>query len=371
MARPAAGEMLRAALGAGLALAGSALLLDALGGVVASSMRPGLIAPLGASAFLLFAVPNSPLAQPWSALVGNAASALVAVLVLALGLETGLAAGVAVCGAMAAMAALRAMHPPGAAVALATVLIAADGTPVGLDFVVVPVLLDTALLVLFALAWNRLTGRRYPFRVAASPHGTADPPPQQRLGLSADDLAALLQRTNQSANIGADDLGRLLVAAEAEAARRRFGALVCADIMSRDVVTVAADAPLATVAALFRQHRFKSLPVVDGDGWLEGMLSQTDFVAAWPAAAPLHARAGAALGRLVGRAPAQTARDVMATPRSVAPNDPVGVLVELLADGAVEAVPVVSSRRLVGIVTRSDFLALLAQRRILPEPPTA
>jgi CBS domain-containing membrane protein len=371
MARPASGEMLRAALGAGLALAASALLLDAVGGLVASAMRPGLIAPLGASAFLLFAVPNSPLAQPWSALVGNGVSALVAVLVLMLGLNTGMAAGLAVCAAMAAMAALRAMHPPGAAVALATVLIAADGTAVGVDFVAVPVLLDTGLLVLFALGWNRLTGRRYPFRVAASPHGTADAPPQQRLGLSGEDLAALLQRTNQSANIGAEDLGRLLVAAEAEAARRRFGALTCADIMSRDVVTVAADAPLAMVAALFRQHRFKSLPVVDGDGWLEAMVSQTDFVAAWPDAAPLTQRAGAALGRLVGRGPAAVARDVMVPARSVAPNAPVGVLVELLADGAVEAVPVVSSRRLVGIVTRSDFLALLAQRRILPEPPTA
>ncbi len=371
MGRPAAGEMLRAALGAGLALAGSALLLDAVGGQVASPMRPGLIAPLGASAFLLFAVPNSPLAQPWSALVGNGVSAAVAVLVLGLGLHTGLAAGLAVCGAMAAMAVVRAMHPPGAAVALATVLIAGGGTPVGFDFVAVPVLLDTALLVLFALVWNRLTGRRYPFRVAASAHGTADPLPQQRLGLTAEDLAALLQRTNQSANIGAEDLGRLLAAAEAEAARRRFGALTCADIMSRDVVTVAADASLATVAALFRQHRFKTLPVVDGDGWLEGMLSQTDFVAAWPEAAPLHARAGAALGRLMGRPPAQAARDVMVPARSVAPNEPVGILVELLADGALEAVPVVSSRRLVGIVTRSDFLALLTQRRLLPEPPTA
>ncbi len=369
MARPAAGEMLRAALGAGLALAGSALLLDAVGGLVASSMRPGLIAPLGASAFLLFAVPNSPLAQPWSALVGNGVSALVAVVVLLFGLETGFAAGLAVCGAMAAMAVLRAMHPPGAAVALATVLIAADGTPVGADFVAVPVLLDTALLVLFALGWNRLTGRRYPFRVAAGAHGTADPPPRQRLGLTAEDLGALLQRTNQSANIGVEDLGRLLAAAEAEAARRRFGALTCADIMSRDVVTVQADAPLAKVAALFRDHRFKSLPVVDDDGWLEGMVNQTDFIAAWPDAAPLRARAGAVLGRLVGRGTAQTARDVMAPANGVAPNAPLGVLVEVLADGALEAVPVVSSRRLIGIVTRSDFLALLAQRRILPEPP--
>ncbi len=372
MARPAAGEMVRAALGAGLALALSALLLDAVGAQVEMSMRPGLIAPLGASAFLLFAVPNSPLAQPWSALMGNGVSALVAVLVLALPLSVGLAAGLAVFGAMAAMAVLRAMHPPGAAVALATVLIAGEGGQIGLDFVAVPVLLDTALLVAMALAWNRLTGRRYPFRQASQPgtHATGDTAPQRRLGLTADDLGRLLARFNQSANIGTEDLGRILAAAEADAARRRFGALVCADIMSRDVITVSPATSLADMAALFRRHRFKTLPVVDTAGALLGVVGQADFVAAWPDAAPLTARAGAAVGRLIGRGdPPATAADLLHSAITVAPEAPVGVLVELLADGAVEAVPVVSAGRLAGIVTRSDFLALLAQRRILPEPP--
>src|SRR3546814_6006299 len=59
-------EALRAALGAGLALslsAGLLVVLSAWRGDIASFL---LIAPLGASAFLLFAIPNSPLAQPWS-----------------------------------------------------------------------------------------------------------------------------------------------------------------------------------------------------------------------------------------------------------------------------------------------------------------
>jgi hypothetical protein len=36
-----------------------------------------LVAPLGASAVLVFAVPSSPLAQPWSVIGGNTLSALV------------------------------------------------------------------------------------------------------------------------------------------------------------------------------------------------------------------------------------------------------------------------------------------------------
>ena len=62
-----------AALGAGLGLAACAWLILA----PEVDLRHGLymIAPLGASAVLLFAAPNSPLAQPWSAVVGNSVSA--------------------------------------------------------------------------------------------------------------------------------------------------------------------------------------------------------------------------------------------------------------------------------------------------------
>src|SRR5690606_22752377 len=45
---------------------------------------PMLIAPLGASAVLLFAVPNGPLAQPWSIVGGNTLSAVVGVTALML-----------------------------------------------------------------------------------------------------------------------------------------------------------------------------------------------------------------------------------------------------------------------------------------------
>ena len=46
----------------------------ALGGA-----NPWFIAPMGASAVLLFAAPASPLAQPWSIMAGNLVSALIGV----------------------------------------------------------------------------------------------------------------------------------------------------------------------------------------------------------------------------------------------------------------------------------------------------
>lgn len=154
MAAPPATEAVRAAIGAGLALflCGSMLAWLAADGAPASSGGLVLIAPLGASAFLLFALPNSPLAQPWSAVVGNTVSGLVAVTVLLLG----------------------------------------GSGPVA--------------------------------------------------------------------------------AAEETLATKRVGNLTCADIMSRDLVTVTPATSLTRVAALFREHHFKTLPVVDEHG---GIASRT------------------------------------------------------------------------------------------------
>lgn len=363
-------EALRAGFGAGLALSlsgGLLVLLNAWRGDLASFL---LIAPLGASAFLLFAIPNSPLAQPWSAVVGNTVSALVAVAVLQLALPAEISVGLAVGGAIIAMASLRAMHPPGGAVALATVLIALDGSRVGIDFALSPVLLDTALLVLLAIGYNRLTGRHYPFRQAedAGVHDTGDAAPDRRLGLTPDELARVLERFNLGANIGAEDFGRILAAAEAEAARRHFAGLTCAEVMSRDIISVGPDAPLGVMADLFRKHHFKTLPVVGEGERLQGIISQNDLIQrARALGLPTADGFTGSLRALLDPASrALAARDIMTTRlKTVGPQDGVGVLVQLLADGGVQAAPVVEGEYLVGIVTRSDLLAVLAHQTVL------
>jgi len=370
MSRPKWRESLRAALGAGLALALCGIILvmlDTWRGLASGYL---LIAPLGATAFLVFAVPNSPLAQPWSAVVGNTVSAIVAVAVTGLGLAPELGAGLAVCLAMAAMAALRAMHPPGAAVALTTVLSTPEGGTLGLGFAASPVLLDTALLVGLAVLYNRATGRKYPFRQPAisSRHATDNVDPERRLGLSGDDLAAVLDRYNLSANIGAEDFGRILAAAEAEAARRHFDGLTCAEVMSRDVVTVTPVTRLGRVADLFREHRFKTLPVVEPDGTLCGIITHNDLIQRARGDATLRqdSFAAALLGMLDSVRRGLVARDVVtAELQTVSPEEGIGRLVQLLSDGGVQAAPVVTYRQSQGIVTRSDLLAVLAHRTVL------
>ncbi len=144
----------RAAIGAGLGLWVAHLVLRGLG-----SGQTALIAPFGATAFLIFVVPGSPLAQPWPVVVGNTVSALAALFVLQLGLPQVAVICLSVALAVLAMALTHAMHPPGGAVAIATALAAPS-----LNFVLTPVAVGSAVLVLAGLIWHRTTGQPYPYR---------------------------------------------------------------------------------------------------------------------------------------------------------------------------------------------------------------
>src|SRR3546814_3518575 len=98
-----------------------ALLAITLTGLISSFLLgttqqlPLLIAPIGASAVLLFAVPASPLAQPWPVIGGNVISAAVGMTVAYLVSDPGLAVGLSVAGAIAIMSVARSLHPPGGA----------------------------------------------------------------------------------------------------------------------------------------------------------------------------------------------------------------------------------------------------------------
>lgn len=353
-------EVLRAAAGAAAGIA--ACVLAVLLWPAGAGLPLELLAPLGATAVLMFAVPNSPLAQPWSAVAGNGGSALAAVLLLKLlpaGWAPGLGPVLAVGLAIGVMLLLRALHPPGGAVALLAALNPEPVLAAGWGYALVPVALLTAVLVLAAVAVNRLGGRVYPFRhlpqsADASQAQTALAAGQ--LGLDAGELEALLQRFRQSSNIGAADLGRLLAAAEEEAAKHRFDGVTCARIMSRDLITVAPGTPLAEAARLFRAHDIKSLPVIAQDGSFAGMIREGDLVDAVLRQEERGMFRPARLQRL-------TARDVMQPPPPAVPGDmPAGVLLNRLSVQGPQTVPVLCGGRLAGIITRSDIISLLLER---------
>ncbi|MFZ9200711.1 MAG: HPP family protein [Paracoccaceae bacterium] len=343
MPRAQLGDALRSAVGAGLGLALTGAGLTVLAGAGGEALaHPLLIAPFGASALLIFVVPNSPLAQPWSVIVGNGLAAAVALLVLQLGLPPLATDGLAVLLAILAMALARALHPPSGAVALFTALVAPEAS---LAYLWSPVILGSLGLVLAGMVWNRAVGRVYPFRQPApSPHGTTDPAPERRHLPPPGALTELLSRLRLEANIGVEDLTRLITAAEAEAATRPLAGLTAQHLMSHDLVTALPSTSLDVLAQQFHAHSFKTLPMVDTAGQYLGLVTQQ---------------------ALVGLAnPLLTAADLAHPTPYATYETPAADLVQRLADGREQAVPIVEAGRLVGLVTRSDLIALLA--RALP-----
>lgn len=363
MAHPA--EALRAGVGAcaGLAVVG----LFILSPLVDLRLGLYLIAPFGASAVLLFAVPNAPLAQPWSAVVGNTLAALVGVAVCLTVPDPALRIALAVGLAIAVMILCRAVHPPAGAVAMTAAMSPDAVAELGFWFALAPVAVGTVAMVVLAMVYARLTGRRYPFRHFddRNAQGTTDPAPMQRLGLNEAELTDLLDRYRQSFNMGAEDLARLIGAAELQAASHRTGPLTAADVMSRDLVTVSAETPLGQVADLFRRYRCTSLPVVGPQDRFLGVIFQMHLIdRARDDALRLNRGFGASMARMLDRSrdrPPQ-AHEIMgvAGPRAL-PDTPIAALLPMMAEGTVDAVPVLARGRLQGIVTRTDLIAALAK----------
>lgn len=72
-----------------------------------------------------------------------------------------------------------------------------------------------------------------------------------------------------------------------------YGRSLCVSrIMSHPVVTISIDAPAQEAAHLMRERRFGALPVVDRDGKLTGIVTETDLLAVAE-----RALAGEPLGR--------------------------------------------------------------------------
>ncbi|MFM8392186.1 MAG: HPP family protein, partial [Methylophilaceae bacterium] len=129
---------------------------------------------MGASAVLLFALPASPLAQPWSIIGGNLIAAVVGItcakLIATPILSVALAGGLAI----ALMMRFRCLHPPSGAVALTAILGGSQVSELGYQFVFSPVLVNSLLLVMLAIIFNLLAKRDYPHHPKIPQKSTKD-----------------------------------------------------------------------------------------------------------------------------------------------------------------------------------------------------
>lgn len=362
-------ERLRASAGALLGLLLTAIVAHSLLGDQAIWM----VAPVGASAVLLFCLPASPLAQPWSVIGGNVVSALMGALAVKLCGPGTLAIGLATSLAIAAMFALRCLHPPGGAAALTAVIGGAKVHAMGFGFALGPVLLDCVVIVAAAIVYNNLTGRRYPHRQLLShpnPHATKDQVPTVRMGFQPEDLDAVLRQYNQVLDVSRDDLEELFLKTEMRAYQRRFGIITCGEIMSKDVVTAEFATPLEQAWREMRAHRIAAVPVLNRVRRVIGIVTTSDFMS-HGGLDDYHGMRRQlreflrASGSSHSEKPEVVGQIMVKHPRTARIDTPITELVPLMADSGFHHIPVVDAEnRFAGIVTQSDVVAALYESRL-------
>lgn len=158
-ARPCVRDALWSWVGGFLGMAGVGLLSEAW--MAAHSLL--LIGSFGATSVLLYAAPESPLAQPRNVIGGSVLSALVGVACFQLFGAGWVAAAAAVSTAILVMQLTHTLHPPGGATALIAVIGSDDVHGLAWHFAFIPVAAGCAIMLSVAVLINNLARhRRYP-----------------------------------------------------------------------------------------------------------------------------------------------------------------------------------------------------------------
>ena len=126
------------------------------------------------------------------------------------------------------------------------------------------------------------------------------------------------------------------------------------DMMTKDVMTLGRTEKLSVADDVMRLGRIRHLPIVDDDGELAGIVSQRDL---------FHSGLLRALG--YGTHAKQQAMDLLVLKEAmksevvtISPDAPLSEAAKLMMDRKIGCLVVVENRKIVGIVTETDFVKL-------------
>jgi CBS domain-containing membrane protein len=329
-----------------------------------------LLAPLGATSVILFTLPHSPLAQPWSVIGGLMLPALVGFACGQWAAPGYLALGLAVAISVWLMGWLRCIHPPGGAMALVMASAATQGLDAATSFAAAG--WNTAAILIAATAVNNLVpGRRYPL---CSP-AVASPRLQHKspAGIQHPDLAAALAEIDAYLDVSEDDLAQVFQRAARHAFHRHV-LLSCGDVMKPTPVNIEFATDLNDAWRLLSRHNQASLPVVDRAQRVIGLVSLEDFLR--HVEPDSSQRIGDNVRRLLRPTPGshsdkpEVVGQIMLTPREglriATANDGIALAADVLGQHGQPALPVVDETgRLAGLITPAMMTAVLLQHEAL------
>jgi CBS domain-containing protein len=115
------------------------------------------------------------------------------------------------------------------------------------------------------------------------------------------------------------------------------------EVMTRRVIRAEVDTPVADIARLLTENHISAVPITDKSGAVVGLVSEYDLLA----------KKGLVAGEIM-------TADVI----TVSEEANVDAVQHLLIERRVKRVPVMSGQELVGIVSRSDIVRLMAEEWI-------
>lgn len=307
------------------------------------------IAPMGATSVLLFAVSASPLSQPWNLIIGNSIASIVGVSCAMFIAEPTLAFSLAVALAIFLMMSTDSLHPPSGAVAITSVMGGDSVHQLGYAFILYPVLLNSILLLIVAVIYNRMLGKKFP-QVAQINIRSKDPTPTQKVTIQPQDIKDALADQTELLDISEYDLQKIILKAQENANARQVNDYLCQDIMSKDVIFLYAEDDIHKALDKFKQVNLMSLPVVNADNELVGTLALYEVVEWFKGSTDIHSSWQHLVKQIMNL-------QVV----TVQPQQPIQDLIPYFVERSFNYIPVVDGKKIVGIISRADIIAAMQQ----------
>jgi CBS-domain-containing membrane protein len=132
------------------------------------------------------------------------------------------------------------------------------------------------------------------------------------------------------------------------------------EVMSAPAITVSTETFTRKALKMLDEHGITAMPVVDSDGDIVGVVSEADLVRDEILPDP---RAHMIPVSITEWGPPQRVGDVMSTPAlTVSSSTDLVDAVDLMTSTVVKSLPVVDGNRVVGVISRTDVVHLLARR---------
>lgn len=330
---------------------------------------PLLVASMGASAVILFAVTSSPMAKPWALVGGHLISAVIGVLCYHLIPNMVWASALAVFVAIVLMLYLRCLHPPGGATAMAAIIGGQEVHDMGYQFVLTPVAVNVVTIMLLGLLFQWLMSLHQQRKKRVEKDGWWDISPMiqstQASLLTDTDLHVAMQALDQYVDVNTEELSQLFNLAVAHAQTRHMQDALCGTVM-KPVIRVEFATELEEVWQLLKTYNLHGVPVVDRVNRLIGIVTLGDFLR--HAEAMGEGTEQERLKRLIARTAGhhsekpEVAGQIMTTAvHTLGPNNKVSEVVNLFRLHHIHHLPIVdSNQKVLGMISQKDLADMKA-----------